>query len=74
MIRKRAILYVRVSTDEQADKGFSLQHQEERLRTYCQLQGIEIVGFYREDHSAKSFERPEFNKLLARLKKEKKRK
>jgi site-specific DNA recombinase len=72
MIRKRAILYVRVSTDEQADKGFSLQHQEERLRTYCQLQGIEIVGFYREDHSAKSFERPEFSKLLARLKKEKK--
>ncbi len=71
MIRKKAILYVRVSTDEQADKGFSLQHQEERLRKYCELQGIDVVGFYREDHSAKSFERPEFNKLLIRLKKEK---
>ena len=45
MIRKKAILYVRVSTDEQADKGFSLQHQEERLRKYCELQGIDVVGF-----------------------------
>ena len=30
-MKKKAILYVRVSTDEQADKGYSLQHQEERL-------------------------------------------
>jgi site-specific DNA recombinase len=72
MTQKKAILYVRVSTDEQADKGFSLQHQEERLRKYCELQNILVVGFFREDYSAKSFERPEFNKLLERLKKEKK--
>ncbi|MBD0284952.1 MAG: recombinase family protein, partial [Flavisolibacter sp.] len=72
MAPKKAILYVRVSTDEQADKGFSLQHQEEKLRRYCELQNIQVAGFYREDYSAKSFERPEFTKLLARLKKEKK--
>ena len=72
MTQKKAILYVRVSTDEQADKGFSLQHQEERLRKYCELQNILVVGFFREDYSAKSFERPEFAKLLERLKKEKK--
>ena len=72
MTQKRAIIYVRVSTDEQADKGFSLQHQEERLRNYCALQNILVVGFYREDYSAKTFDRPEFTKLLARLKKEKK--
>src|SRR5688572_21402341 len=72
MIRKKAILYVRVSTDEQADKGFSLQHQEERLRNYCQLQNIQVAGFYREDYSAKSFDRPQFAQLLERLKKEKK--
>ena len=72
MTQKKAIIYVRVSTDEQADKGFSLQHQEERLRKYCELQNILVVGFFREDHSAKSFIRPEFNKLLERLKKEKK--
>ena len=68
---KKAIIYVRVSTDEQADRGYSLKHQEERLRNYCSMQGYEVVGFYREDHSAKTFERPEFNRLLEFLKKNK---
>ena len=60
----KAILYIRVSTDEQAEKGYSLKHQEERLRQYCQHQQIEVVAVYK-DHSAKTFERPEFTKLLA---------
>jgi site-specific DNA recombinase len=64
---QKAILYVRVSTDEQAS-GYSLQHQEDRLRQYCQYKEIEIVALYKEDHSAKTFERPEFNKLLGYLK------
>ncbi len=68
---KRAIIYVRVSTDEQAEKGYSLSHQEERIRMYCQHQNIEIVGFYKEDHSAKTFNRPAFIQLLAFLKKRK---
>ncbi|MBN8852766.1 MAG: hypothetical protein BGO55_03335 [Sphingobacteriales bacterium 50-39] len=66
---KKAIIYVRVSTDEQSEKGYSLQHQEDRLRLYCQHQHIEIIGFYKEDHSAKTFERPAFKELLAFLKK-----
>jgi site-specific DNA recombinase len=65
---KKAIIYVRVSTDEQAEKGFSLQHQEERIRGFCLQQGIEVVGFYKEDYSAKSFNRPAFTELLAFLK------
>jgi site-specific DNA recombinase len=68
---KKAILYIRVSTDEQAEKGYSLAHQEERLRKYCDINDIEVVGFYKEDHSAKSFERPQFKKLLELLKKNK---
>ncbi len=70
MSSKKAILYFRVSTDEQAD-GYSLAHQEERLRSYCDLQGINVVATYREDHSAKTFERPEFQKILGFLKKNK---
>ncbi len=66
---KKALIYVRVSTDEQSEKGYSLQHQEERLRQYCTYQNIEVVGFYKEDHSAKTFERPAFHQLLAFLKK-----
>jgi site-specific DNA recombinase len=70
-MKKRAILYIRVSTDEQADKGYSLAHQKERLEKYCELQGYEIVALYNDDHSAKSFERPQFKKLLEYVKKNK---
>lgn len=69
---KTALLYIRVSTDEQADKGYSLQHQEERLRKYCELQGINVIGLFKDDHSAKTFNRPEFNRLIEFLKKHKK--
>ena len=71
MKEKKAFLYIRVSTDEQADKGYSLRHQEERLRSYCQFQNIEVVGLYKDDHSAKTFERPAFQQLLVFIKKNK---
>jgi site-specific DNA recombinase len=64
-----ADLYIRVSTDEQADKGYSQRDQEERLRKYCELQRITIRKVIREDHSAKTFNRPEWTKLLADLRK-----
>ena len=64
MKTRKAIIYVRVSTDEQAEKGHSLAHQEERLRSHCLQNNIEVVAFFKEDHSAKSFERPAFRKLL----------
>lgn len=66
---KKAIIYVRVSTDEQSEKGYSLQHQEDRIRQHCLHNNIEVVAFYKEDFSAKSFERPAFNELLAFLRK-----
>lgn len=68
-MKKRAIIYTRVSTDEQADKGYSLKDQEDRLRKFCALKDIEIVAHYQEDHSAKTFERPEFKKLFEFAKK-----
>lgn len=71
MAQRKALLYIRVSTGEQANKGYSLQYQEKQLRRYCQLQGIEIEQLYREDHSAKNFKRPAFAQLLGFLKKNK---
>ena len=44
---KRAILYIRVSTDEQADKGFSLRNQEDFLRKYCEINNIEIIHLFK---------------------------
>lgn len=68
-MKKRAILYIRVSTDEQT-KGYSPADQEERLIKYCHIYGIEAVAIYREDESAKDFaNRPEWQHILAYLKK-----
>ena len=61
---KNVILYTRVSTDDQADRGFSLPFQKDVLERYCNLHGYNIIKHYEEDHSAKTFERPEWIKLL----------
>ncbi|RYZ27118.1 MAG: recombinase family protein, partial [Chitinophagaceae bacterium] len=68
-MKQRAYLYIRVSTDEQAEKGYSQKHQDDRLRQHCEHQGIEIVDSFWEDYSGKTFDRPEFNKLMEHLKK-----
>lgn len=68
-----ADLYIRVSTDEQADKGYSQRNQEEMLRKYCDNHSIEIRNIIYEDHSAKSFNRPEWKKLIQQLKKHRNR-
>ena len=66
-----ADLYIRVSTDEQSDKGYSQRDQDERLRKYCDYHSLKIGQVIYEDHSAKTFNRPEWKKLLIRLKKQK---
>jgi site-specific DNA recombinase len=60
-------LYIRVSTDEQATKGYSLRNQRETLSKYCAAKGIEVYNVIQEDYSAKNFNRPEWKKLLAEL-------
>ncbi|HWB92799.1 MAG TPA: recombinase family protein [Puia sp.] len=59
-----ADLYIRVSTDEQADKGYSQRNQEEMLRKYCNLHAIQVRKVIYEDHSAKTFNRPKWKALL----------
>ncbi len=66
---KIADIYVRVSTDEQADKGYSQRDQEERLKKYCHVNSIQIGRIIFEDHSAKTFKRPEWSKYLTDIKK-----
>ncbi len=68
-MRKKAILYIRVSTDEQAERGYSLGVQKDQLERYCEAHQIDVLVLFREDHSAKNFHRPEFNKFLAYAKK-----
>ncbi len=68
---KIADLYIRVSTEEQADKGYSQRGQEEVLRKYCEINKISIRNTIFEDHSAKTFIRPEWQSMLSNLKKTK---
>lgn len=68
---KVADLYIRVSTDEQADKGYSLRDQEERLKKYCEIQGISVRRVIQDDFSAKTFDRPAWKRYLIDLKKDK---
>src|SRR5665647_604684 len=66
-----ADLYIRVSTDEQAEKGYSQRDQEDRLKKYCESNQIKVRKVIFEDHSAKSFNRPQWNNLLLDLKRKK---
>lgn len=68
-----SVLYVRVSTDEQANKGFSLKHQREALEKYCNLKNYNVLKCFVEDYSAKNFEdRPEWKRLVTYVKANKK--
>lgn len=67
---KVADIYIRVSTDEQADKGYSQRSQEEVLRRYCEINNISIRKTIFEDHSAKTFIRPQWQGLLLNLRKQ----
>ena len=68
---EKVVIMARVSSDEQA-KGYSLDVQNEALVNYCAKHNMEIAHVIREDHSAKSFNRPAFKEFLQLIKKKKK--
>lgn len=47
--KKRAALYIRVSSEEQARHGYSLAEQEYDLRRYAEQQGYSVVGLYADE-------------------------
>ena len=66
----RLVGYTRVSTEEQAQEGVSLDAQEARLRAYCLAHGAELVGI--ESDSAASgrispSKRPGIARALAKI-------
>ncbi len=64
----RAVGYVRVSTEQQATEGVSLEAQQVRIRAHCVSQDIELVDIViDEGFSAKSLERPGIKRALAML-------
>lgn len=66
--RTRALGYIRVSTDKQADHGVSLEAQREQIEGYCKLYGLELIDVIVDaGESAKSLDRPGLTQALAAL-------
>lgn len=64
--KKRAALYVRVSTEEQAEEGYSLDAQMGRLEKYCEMEGWEITArYFEEGKSGRNVNRPEYARMLS---------
>lgn len=62
----KAIGYVRVSTEKQADRGVSLDAQTQKIHAMAVVQGADLVDvFIDAGESAKSLRRPGMTRLLA---------
>jgi site-specific DNA recombinase len=61
---RRVILYVRVSTDEQARSGYSLAQQMEALRDYARQEGYSVIEEVLDrGQSGASLERPGMDRV-----------
>ena len=59
-------LYTRVSTDMQAEEGYSLAEQESRLRLYAESQGWKVHAIHRDGgYSGKDLNRPGIQSVIA---------
>lgn len=66
MGQKKVACYVRVSTQEQATKGYSIGEQTDRLKAYCAAMKWDDVTVYSDPgFSGASLERPGIQNLIA---------
>lgn len=64
----RSAIYTRVSTEDQAKEGFSLNAQLEKLRAYCKARDWHISGEYVDDgYSARKMKRPAYIKMMEEI-------
>ena len=58
-------LYIRVSTEAQAEEGYSIQAQSERLEAYCKAMGWDHYRSYIDGgYSGSNLDRPEMLRLM----------
>ncbi len=64
----RAAIYVRVSTEEQAAEGYSIDAQKELLQDYCLVEGWDVAGVYEDDgFSGRNDKRPAYRRMMAEM-------
>ncbi|MCK4442960.1 MAG: recombinase family protein, partial [Thermoplasmata archaeon] len=62
---RRVAIYVRVSTEEQASKGHSLEAQVEALKKFCENNDLRYCRVYKDNgHSGTNLDRPMLQKML----------
>ena len=64
---KRAIIYARVSTDDQAERGYSLPSQVEAMQNYAKAHGLHVVRELQDDYTGTKLDRPGLDELRAML-------
>ena len=65
----RCAVYVRVSTDDQRDNGYSIDSQLRMIKEYCEKNDYSIIDVYNDaGHSEKDLMRPEMQRLLKDIK------
>lgn len=69
---KYPAIYIRVSTDAQAEEGYSIEAQKEQLSAYCISKGMKNYQFYIDGGwSGSNIERPEMERMIEDAKKDK---
>ncbi len=65
----KTIGYVRVSTNEQAREGISLESQKAKIATYCELNDLELIGIIEDaGKSGKDLNRDGIQSLISEIK------
>ena len=62
---RRAAVYTRVSTEDQAKEGFSLDAQLDKLKAYCTARDWVVADVYVDDgYSGSNTKRPEYSRMM----------
>lgn len=68
----KVAIYVRVSTTNQAEEGYSIEEQKDKLSSYCNIKDWSIYNIYTDGgFSGSNTERPALEKLIKDAKKKK---
>ena len=64
----RTAIYTRVSTEDQAKEGFSLDAQLDKLRSYCKARDWIVVEEYVDDgYSGRTVKRPAYTRMMEEM-------
>lgn len=63
--RIRVVIYIRVSTREQSEEGYSIGEQQDRLLKYCEAMGWEVVKIYIDPgYTGSNIDRPGLQSMI----------